>query len=181
MLFYASLFIVSFVSACVLIWMFRSLKEVGTDLYRAFLPSHKGNVKVERTVNLRGRLESMPTPWGWHSSNRHVKTMPQIRREPAVSGPPAPWGWRGHEKNSSASKPGRLGNAYADKAYNSQLFERVRNTVGISNPSESSKNVRVGWPYREESFDFAGSSITYSSKPKTSKTHASKTAKPWGW
>lgn len=156
--------------------MFRSLKEIGTAVYRAFLPSHKQNVKAKRLAHLSDHLNSTPTPWGWDSSNSRGKVKPHRREARETAETPVPWGWRGSRNNTQASGSNHFGSNQSDTARLGGMFDKVKNTVGISDSSED--KVKVGWPYRAESFDFAGTKYKYSRKRKTRK---SGTAKPWGW
>lgn len=179
MLFYASLFVVCIITACILLWMFRSLREVGTAVYRAFLPSHKGNVKAARLTHLSSHLDSTPTPWGWDSSSSRVKAKPHRVAQPVSKGAPVPSGWRSHQRKTLASRAKKSAKRHLDRSDFTEMFENVRSTVGVADTVEH--QFKIGWPYREESFDFEGSNYKSSRKREKTDAGALKNAKPWGW
>lgn len=179
MLFYASLFVLCFASACVLLWVFRSLKSVGQAVYRAFLPSHKGNVRVEQFMRLSDQLASTRTPWGWGSSESRIETKARKGSTQAAVEIPVPWGWRGNRSNKLRSPASTIIGRSRDATLTTDSLKKNTEPLGVSGTSDS--QVLVGWPYREESFDFAGSSYRYTRNTEARKSETSFVPRPWGW
>jgi hypothetical protein len=84
---------------------------------------------------------------------------------------PAPWGWKGNQRNrevSSNTLKGDIGEA----------AESLKKMVG---QGSSEEKPHVGWPYREEKFEFGGKEYKVTRKPRVKKTNTKGVSKPWGW
>ena len=114
MLFYASLFLFCVVFSAIVLWLYRSMAEVGKAVYRAFLPSSKDKVTREvRQESLNTPLSGTAAPWGWSRNSSARRAAPKrspvtksvfeggeynVTRKPTVkkvkSGKNSkPWGW----------------------------------------------------------------------------------------
>jgi hypothetical protein len=176
MLFYASLFLFCFAFSAIVLWLYRSMAEIGKAAYRAFLPSSKERQhRPAKAVVLKQTLHDTATPWGWGSDNGPRRAVPV--RVPAAKPEVAPWGWKGSTRNVE----GR-GRNKAEEV--SQAAKALKESFGksFSAQGESGQSERpmVGWPYREENFEFAGDQYKVSRKPKVSRVSKG-VAKPWGW
>ena len=156
--------------------MYRSLDSVGKALYRAFLPSFKNNRFAddeERDTAPTTNSARVPRGWSRGSARRHRRQVSNVQA--ARQAPTAPWGWPGNRRNerSSESRAKRLVEAI-----------RLRDGVEPETPSQAANEgeSRVGWPYRDEAFEFAGRQykVVHASGPVGSKNLGGK-ARPWGW
>lgn len=164
MLFYTALFIASLIVALILLWIFHALADVGKAVYRAMLPSSKDNPTAHlEAETVRASVNDTPTPWGW---GEHSKPAQAARTTAAASADTVPWGWPGNDRE------------IRDHGQNYQL-----NAGGaLTEPkTEEKKETGVGWPYREEKFDFAGKAYKVTRKVVPKKTNLRETDKPWGW
>lgn len=165
MFFYTSLFIASLIVALVALWLYHALADIGKVVYRAILPSSKGNPAdhLEPAAVLRTTINDTPTPWGWGDDAKPSQAARTAKIAPSDS---VPWGWPGNN-----NKIREHGNNY-DLNAGRPLVE----------PNAAKKQkATTGWPYREEKFDFAGKSYKVSRKAKPKKTNLSNTSTPWGW
>jgi hypothetical protein len=158
MLFYVSLILFSIAVSAIVLWFYRSLFEIGKATYQAIFPSAKKQYREERLESLNPSLNSAATPWGWSGggSRRAIPVAPTVTRKAAT----APWGWKGG--GDSAKSRNTATNANAQQA----------NSKGTSD---------IGWPYREEKFDFSGKEYTVVKKKRVKKSNMSGVSKPWGW
>jgi len=165
MFFYTSLFVASLIVALVVLWLYHAIADVGKAVYRAILPSSKGNPAdhLEAETVLRTTINDTPTPWGWGD---HAKPSQAARTAKIAPSDSVPWGWPGN--NNEIREHGQHYDLNAGKA--------------LTEPGAAKKPKPVtGWPYREEKFDFAGKSYKVSRKAKLKKTNLGNTSTPWGW
>ena len=169
MFFYTSLFVASVIVALVILWLYNSIVEAGKVVYRAFLPSsktsttsHLDNQTVAPTVN------DTPTPWGWKVGSKPATL---ARAHPARPVENAPWGWPGNPNEIRDHGPG--GDGTGLDSYLSKLEAR-RN-------DRKAKRAPVGWPHREEMFEFAGKAYKVTRRVAPRKTNLKTASKPWGW
>lgn len=165
MFFYTSLFVASLIVALILLWLYHAIADVGKAVYRAILPSSKNKPTdhLDSSVVLRTTINEVPTPWGW---GEHSKPSQAARIAKIAPSDSVPWGWPGN-----GSKIRERGQHY-DLNGGQALTELKPN---------QKKEVLVGWPYREEKFDFAGKSYKVSRKATLKKTNLRTTGTPWGW
>ena len=170
MFFYTALFVASVIAAIVILYLYNALKDVGTAVYRAFLPSSKDN--LARHINdtpYHATINDTPTPWGWDGQNAAAAENPLRTIVPASPNDDTPWGWKGNDQEirEHGRKP-TTRNAFLNK------------TTG-ERASKTSKQSAVGWPYREEKLELAGTAYKVSRKATPRKTNLKTTSKPWGW
>lgn len=165
MFFYTSLFVASLIVALIILWLYHAISDVGKAVYRAILPSSKGNPAdhLKSETVLRTTINDTPTPWGWGD---HTKPSQAARTAKIVPSDSVPWGWPGN--NNKIREHGQHYDLNAGQA------------LAESDDNEKPKPV-TGWPYREEKFDFAGKSYKVSRKARPKKTNLSNTSTPWGW
>jgi len=163
MFFYTSLFVATLILAAVVLWLYRALVGAGEAVYQAILPSskstptdHLAREAVRTTVN------DTPTPWGWgeHAKPSHAAKTAKIAKADTV-----PWGWKGSDKKTNGYKPGL---SHARRA-------------GVEPMAKPAAKGQIGWPYREDKFEFAGKAYKVTRKATPKKTNLSSTSKPWGW
>jgi len=172
MFFYTFLFIASVIVALVILRLYNAIVGVGRDVYEAILPSSKDSptdhlegVKLNTTIN------DTPTPWGWKS---HSTPSNLARTHPARPSEQTPWGWPGNKNEIREHHPG-------DASSNGSGIDAYVNRDNPPPPEEELKKPVVGWPYREEKFEFAGKAYKITRKAKTKKANLSSSGKPWGW
>ena len=173
MLFYASLFLLCVAVSAIILWLYRSMYSVARATYQAIFPSTREEFTDEREVSLRSTLQATPTPWGWSSDYTPRTVAPAIPRvQPSEKAIPVPWGWKGNTRNTELTTRqfrGDVGEAAA----------ALKNMVnGLS--SDDDDNF-IGWPYRDEHFDFAGKEYNVTRKTRVEKTNLGVIPKPWGW
>lgn len=178
MFFYTSLFVASLIVALVILWLYNALMDVGRVVYRAMLPSSKNNITGHvRDYVLPSTGNGTPTPWGWQSKAAPAQLAKTQAATPGESRPAterAPWGWPGNNQVTSKHQPAH---ACPDGSKTEAAFWGY-----VAKPDSAEKaNRKVGWPYREEKFEFAGKSYKTTRRVKVRKTNLSKTEKPWGW
>ncbi len=174
MLFYTFLFIACIIIALVILSLYNAVMSIGRKVYSAILPSSKDRITDHlEGVTLNPTINDTPTPWGWQN---HATPMNEAKTHPALPEPTAPWGWPGNNKAIREHGPG--GND-SDHTATGAAFSKGR--IEAKPQSAKEQQPMVGWPYREEKFDFAGKEYTVKRKAKQSKTNLSKTGKPWGW
>jgi hypothetical protein len=172
MFFYALLFLASVVVALVILRMYNLIVSIGKTVYTAFLPSTKNGITNHlEGVPLTTTINETRTPWGWKD---HSTPSTLARTHPATAEKQAPWGWPGNTKEIRGHKPVNQSSDGAD--LNSYLKHQRAKTQ-----SGAEKKPTVGWPYREEKFEFAGKDYKVTRKVKPKKTNLSTTGKPWGW
>jgi hypothetical protein len=167
MFFYTALFIASVIVAFVLLYLYRSLWEVASTIYKVFLPSAKTNhPRQAEDENLATSINRTPTPWGWDGrATSENANRPQAARQSGQT----PWGWPGNDHEIRERSPGnRLLNSLHS------LHDDVSATGADRNPT-------VGWPYREEEFEFAGKTYKITRKATPERSNLKTTGKPWGW
>lgn len=176
MLFYASLFLFCVAVSCVSLWMYRSLNSVGKAVYRVLLPSSKSNEN-----NQAGEREGALTtnearvPWGWSRETAPRRRKPLSKVKAARQAPTVPWGWPGNQRNERSAD---------DRA--NRLVQAMRRRDGVeseTSPQPTKEDEpRVGWPYRDEAFEFAGKQykVVHASGP-VGNTNMGGMARPWGW
>lgn len=167
MLFYIALFVACVIIAVAFLYVFRALEHVTEDVYQVSVQSirtrHRNRPK-ER--NLAPTVNDTPTPWGWNGAEKpgHL-----VQAHPAAPNVKAPWGWKGNHQPIHAH--GVL------KGVNGSSVTRHDNAPGqakIVSPA-------IGWPYREEKFEFGGKSYKVARRAAPKPPDLSKTDKPWGW
>lgn len=168
MFFYTSLFVASLIVALVILWLYNAVADVGKQVYRAILPSSKSNVTEHvQDIPLNTTINETPTPWGWKSHETPATVAKTRAAKPSKA---TPWGWPGNEKE------------IRDHGPNGTWPDGSKTEASLAGYGEKPKSARkVGWPYREEEFEFAGKAYKVSRKAKPKKTNLSKTGKPWGW
>jgi hypothetical protein len=173
MFFYSALFVASVIVAFIILYLYNALADIGRAVYQAILPSSKDNLaghldnqRVRTTVN------ETKTPWGWESQASPSK-LAKIHPALPVPADNTPWGWPGNNQEiREHGQSRRTSNEPGLEAY----FKREN----FNTQPEKTRKSTVGWPYRDESFDFAGEEYKVTRKtPK--KTNLKTTGKPWGW
>ena len=162
MFFYISLLVGSVVAAVVLLYFVHAIMSLSRSAYKTLLPSTKDR-RTGHLENTRFSEHSkMQTPWGWrgHSSPAGV-----ARAHPAVpSEHHTTWEWKGKD----------------NKANNKDQGEKPSGLDGFL-ASETAPKPTVGWPYREDKLDVAGSAYKVTRKAKPARTNLRDNGKPWGW
>ena len=124
MFFYTSLFIASLIVALVIVWLYNSVADVVTQVYRAFLPSSKNNFTDQvRDVPLHATtINDTPTPWGWNS---HETPKTVAKTHAAIPSKSTPWGWSGNDREIREHGPTHaIPNDSKTKAYRNSSFRR---------------------------------------------------------
>ena len=158
MLEYSFLLIASVILAVIILWLYRAIVGAGKAVYYALLPSSKDNLTAHIPEQSMGTtVNDTPTPWGWG----HAQKSSHVSRA-AVAKPEAkaPWGWKGNDHEIRDHHPGKP-----------QPTAKA--------PSKAAEG--VGWPYREDKFEFAGKAYKVTRKVKPKKTNLKTSSKPWGW
>jgi hypothetical protein len=171
MIFYVSLFLFTVAVSAIALWFYRECFDIGKAAYQAIFPNSRQKYVEKKHVSLNAGLTEAATPWGWSSDSnpRRARAVKPAAPQPEAA---APWGWPGSKANRSASQ--RL----ADNI--SGVTESAREVVS-SRKAKSGDETMVGWPYREEQFEFAGNKYKVSRKRKVKKTNVGGVSKPWGW
>lgn len=168
MFFYASLFVATLILAAVVLWLYRALVGAGEAVYKAILPSskssptdHLANEAVRTTVN------ETRTPWGWGEHAKPAHAARTVKSAPGHMGKSdnVPWGWPGNNQKAKDYKPGM---SHARRA-------------GVEPMAKPAAKGQIGWPYREDKFEFAGKAYKVTRKATPKKSNLSTTGKPWGW
>jgi len=171
MLFYASLFLFCVALSAVVVWFYRSLDKVGKTIYRAFLPSSKGNIKKE-PPEPAATVNGARVPWGWNGTGAERGLAPAEAIPAPVRRTTIPWGWPG---NRGKEKPQANRVTKPSKQPAAPEQANLGATVG-------QRRAKVGWPYREESFEFAGRTYRVNKRAKVKgSTNAGGAKRPWGW
>ncbi|MDX1461116.1 MAG: hypothetical protein R3348_08675 [Xanthomonadales bacterium] len=97
------------------LWFIRTTKKIGKALYKAFLPSSKGNQASNTSSDdslpeLSTSLREIAMPWGWRDAPRtlpHWSVKPEAIQIPMV---PVPWGWPGGAMSSAGHAGVSFGN-----------------------------------------------------------------------
>jgi len=167
MLFYIALFIVCVIIAIAFVYVFRALEHVSEDVYQVSVQSirtrHKDRPKERR---LATTVNQTQTPWGWNGAEKPDRA---ARTPPVTTNVKAPWGWQGNHQPIQAHG--------VRKGFNGHSViqpDKASSQAKIVSPT-------VGWPYREEKFDFAGKSYKVARRAAPKPTDLSKAGKPWGW
>lgn len=128
MFFYASIFIVSLISALIVLWLYK----LATGLvYRTVLPGFKSGIARPGKKNLRTRGASARVPWGWKST--------QTRTHPTASVAKAPWGWPGNTSAArSHDRPAKTGGAH-------NAFLRRQDTLNAFQNKTAMKSASKPW------------------------------------
>ena len=172
MLFYVSLFLFCIAVSVVGLWFYRSIYDIGQAAYQVIFPRNRKQYTDEKEVELNPSLSSAVTPWGWSSAGgprRAIPNAPLPKKEVV----PTPWGWSGNgSKNETATS--RLAENVSEAA------DSLKSMVGAGNNTRTNEPM-VGWPYREEKFEFAGSEYKVTHKRKVKKYNMGGVSKPWGW
>ena len=172
MFFYALLFIASVIVALVILKLYNSIVSVGKTVYTAFLPSSKDGITDHfEGVPLTTTINETRTPWGWKD---HSTPSTLTQTHPAATEKQTPWGWPGNAKEILERKPADQSSDHADLNSYLKLQRAKAQAVKEKKPS-------VGWPYREEKFEFAGKDHQVTRKVKPKKTNLKTSGKPWGW
>ena len=173
MFFYTALFVASVIAAFVILYLYNALKEVGTAVYRAFLPSSKDNLArhIDDTP-YHATINDTPTPWGWDEQAAPEK---RVKAVPASPNDDTPWGWKGnnHEIREHGAK-GTVRNAVSG-------LDAFLNKGSSEPSSKANKPSAVGWPYREEKSEFAGKAYKVKRRTTPRRTNLKTTSTPWGW
>ena len=146
--------------------------KIGKATYQAIFPSTREQYREERQVSLNPSLNDTLSPWGWSSDTGHHRAIPvppTVKRE-AV---PAPWGWPGSDNNTEKISNRASGNV-------TNITESSRGMINNRRKEDEDRPV-VGWPYREEKFEFAGRNYKVARKKRSRKTNIGGISKPWGW
>ena len=164
MFFYTSIFIASLIVALIVLWLGHAIVDAGKVVYQTILPSSKGGPTDHlKQENYRTTVNDVPTPWGWGD---HAKPAQAARTIAIAKANTAPWGWPGNNRK------------IRDHGQQYDLNARIKPSDAA--PEENKDSV-IGWPQREDKFEFAGKSYKVSRKVTLEKTNLSTTGKPWGW
>lgn len=181
MLFYIALAIACVIAATVCLWLFRSMVEVGKTAYRALLPSARSEYRQVKLAQLNSNLQETPSPWGWsrngdYRTSRTAKWKDFAHRPEAESRKKVPWGWPGSEglKRSNLE-------LISEGLENSAAVASVKSMLSRPERQKDEERPVVGWPYREESFEFSGRKYKVRSKDSRKLGRVAKAGKPWGW
>ena len=173
MFFYTALFIASVITALIILFLYNALMDVGKAVYRAILPSSKDNLArhIDDTP-YHATINDTPTPWGWDGQVAPAK---RVKTVPVSPNDNTPWGWKGNDHEIREHGPkSAVRNA-------SSGFGAFLNKAGNEGDQKASEQAAVGWPYREEKFEFAGKAYKVKRKTTLRKTNLETTGKPWGW
>jgi len=161
MFFYISLLVGSIVAAVILLYLVHAIMNLGRAAHRSILPSAK-NKRTSHLENTRFSEHSkMQTPWGWKG---HASPAGVARTHPAAAPNDSSWEWKGKDKKTTSKSQG----------------EKPTGLDGFIE-SEAAPKPTVGWPYREDKLDVAGSAYKVTRKAKPAKTNLRDNGKPWGW
>jgi len=167
MFFYIALFIVCVIIAVAFLYVFRALENVTEDVYQVSVQSIRTRHKDRpKEIQLATTVNNTQTPWGWNGAEKPDHA---ARTHPVPPNVKAPWGWHGNHQPIHAHG--------ARKAFNGQSV----NQTGDASRQAKIVSPTVGWPYREEKFDFAGKRYKVARRAAPKPTDLSKTDKPWGW
>lgn len=170
MFFYTSLFVASILVAVVILYLYNAVLDVGRTVYRALLPSSKDKLTAPTPKEaLSSTVNETLTPWGWSNESSQAKVG---RTNRALSSKQTPWGWKGND---------RVIREHGAKSRAANGLDGL--TAKTGNESNMAENpvATVGWPYREEKFEFAGKSYKVTRKARPARTNLRNTGKPWGW
>lgn len=174
MFFYTALLVASVILAFVFVYLYSVIVGSDRSVFRALLSRSKkhstsGDPDEEHATTINETL----TPWGWDNQSSPAKP---VNRNPALSSMQTPWGWKGNNDKTHEKTPGGVsGN---NPATGRDAF--AGNSDSGSSASDD-RNPTVGWPYREEKFEFAGKAYKVKRKVIPAKTNLRDTGKPWGW
>jgi hypothetical protein len=164
------LFVASLIVALIILWLYHAIVDVGKQVYRSILPSAKNSpVDHLQDVRIHTAINDARTPWGWKS---HETPANVAKTHVAKPSEPTPWGWPGNGNKIREHGPA---SAYPNGSKTESELS------GYGEKSESKAKQKVGWPYREDEFEFAGKAYKVTRKRKVKKTNLRKTGKPWGW
>ncbi|MDX2416456.1 MAG: hypothetical protein QNK19_03240 [Xanthomonadales bacterium] len=162
MFFYISLLVGSIVAAVVLLYFVHAIMNLGRSAYTAMLPGAKKDRRTSHLENTRfSEHHKMQTPWGWKG---HASPASVARTHPAMPLEKTTWDWKGKDT----------------KTTNKSQTEKSTGLDGFL-ASEAAPKPTVGWPYREDKLDVAGSAYKVTRKAKPVKTNLRDNGKPWGW
>lgn len=158
MFFYITLLVGSVIGAVLLLYFVQAIMSLGKSAYSSLLPSAKHN-RTSHLENTRfTENNKTQTPWGWtgHSSPANV-----AKTHPAMPADNTSFGWKGKSNDKG----------------------KVAEAKGLDGfiASKTAPKPAVGWPYREEKLDVAGSAYKVTRKAKPAKTNLKDNGKPWGW
>lgn len=165
MFFYTALIVASVIVALVILWVYHAISDAGKVVYRS-MPArskNKANQHLDREIRAATTVDTR-TPWGWKGGATPAR---EAHAHPAMPSNQSPLDWRGNGTN--ISEHGK------SPAYKDQLAEA--NARLRSNEPKP----HVGWPYREEKHEMAGSAYKVSRKVGPKKTKQAASGKPWGW
>lgn len=166
MLFYIALFVTCIIVAGGFVYLFRALENVGNDVHQVSVQSIRTRErKRPKERKLATTVNNTPTPWGWNGAEKSNNVV-QLR--PAAPNVKAPWGWQGNHQ------PVKAHGVHGGVNGSSARRDAAPGHAKIVSPT-------VGWPYREEKFEFAGKSYKVARRAAPKPTDLSKTSKPWGW
>lgn len=164
MFFYTSLFVASIIVAVVILYLYNAVVDVGRTVYKALLPSSKDNLTAHIPEEaLSTTINETLTPWGWSDESSQAKVG---RTNRSLSSKQTPWGWKGNDR--------------VIREHGAKSGAAIAKTGNESNSTENPA-ATVGWPYREEKFEFAGKAYKVTRKARPAKTNLRNTGKPWGW
>jgi len=164
MFFYIFLFIASLLAALVVLWLFHLIKDAGRSLYGFFLSGAKSTppAYVERNT-ARTTASGAPTPWGWGENTNPSQAARAAAIAPADA---VPWGWPGNDRRDRAPE-----------RHDGLKAEATPDEMGPKQIKESA----IGWPYREEKSELAGTAYKVTRKAAPKKINLNPTDRPWGW
>ena len=173
MFFYTALFVACVFTAFIVIYLYNSVSDISTAIFRAILPSPKTRITAEQKErNVATTVNHPPTPWGWNTNIAPNSA----RRKPAAS--PArqtPWGWPG--KDHEAREYGHVKQTKsAEQSAYSLSF-----TGSGQDPDSNAEAAGAGDPCREEKFDLAGKTYKTTKKTASARANFGESGKPWGW
>ena len=175
MFFYTTLFIASLIVALVIVWLYNAVADVAKQVYRAMLPSAKNNLTDHvKDVPMRTSINDTPTPWGWNGHGTPKHAAKTHAAKPEMPSAATPWGWAGNDREI---REHGSAHAFPNGSKTETAFKSYANKL---KPAQKPKE-KVGWPYREEKFEFAGKSYKVTRKARPRRTNLSTAGKPWGW
>ena len=168
MFFFFFLFLTTLILSSVVLLLYLAVVGSGKAVYQAILPSSKTSPTDHLAREaVRTSINDTPTPWGWGDHAKPAQAARTARHATRQVGKSdnVPWGWPGNNQKAKDYKPGL---SHARRA-------------GVDAMAKPAAKGQIGWPYREDKFEFAGKAYKVTRKVAPKKTNLSSTDKPWGW
>lgn len=168
MLLYLTLLIIALALAVGIIWFYRATTDTSKAIYTTILPDNLESRPADHLKQAAGQESSrvVKDPWG---QKQHATPANVAKTNAAVPAEKTPWGWPNDGQHANSPHSTR----------HCSLYESP-----VTDPARI-REQNVGWPYREDIPDRAGTAYKVSRKKTRAKkkTNADlKTvSKPWGW